>query len=82
MRYYLNNTAIMTKSIQFEKSMEELETLVTSLEAGDLPLEEALKHYEKGIALARKCQTLLQKAEQKIEQLTRSDVSESGDADE
>ena len=72
----------MTKSIQFEKSMEELETLVTSLEAGDLPLEEALKHYEKGIALARKCQTLLQKAEQKIEQLTRSDVSESGDADE
>lgn len=59
----------MSKAIHFEKSMLELEEIVTQLEKGDLSLEDCLKHYEKGITLARKCQDALTHAEQKIEML-------------
>jgi exodeoxyribonuclease VII small subunit len=54
-----------------EKSLEELEALVARLEGGDLPLEQALKEFERGVKLTRQCQTALQEAEQKIEILLR-----------
>ena len=60
----------MTKTIHFEQSMNELESIVLTLEKGELTLEESLKQFEKGITLARNCQVVLQQAEQKIEQLT------------
>ena len=56
-------------SVNFEKSLSELEQLVEAMEQGDLSLEEALKHFEKGIALAGSCQQALQNAEQKVQQL-------------
>jgi exodeoxyribonuclease VII small subunit len=54
-----------------EKSLEELEALVTKLEGGDLSLEQALKEFERGVKLTRRCQTALQEAEQKIEILLK-----------
>lgn len=63
----------MTKTIHFEKSITELETLVKALEQGELSLEDALKHFEQGIGIARQCQTLLTEAEQKIQQLIAQD---------
>ncbi len=51
----------------FEASLEELEALVDRLEQGDLPLEEALRTFERGIALTRTCQTALASAQQKVE---------------
>lgn len=62
----------MTKPMQFEKTITELETIISRLEKGDLPLEESLKQFEKGISLAHKSQEILRKAEQKIETLTSS----------
>lgn len=59
----------MSKAMHFEKSMAELEEIVQQLERGELSLEDCLKHYEKGINLARKCQEALTNAEQKIETL-------------
>ena len=53
----------------FESSLIELEQLVEAMEAGELSLDDALKHFEKGIALATSCQTALQHAEQKVTQL-------------
>ncbi|MCU7893157.1 MAG: exodeoxyribonuclease VII small subunit [Candidatus Thiodiazotropha sp. (ex Ustalcina ferruginea)] len=50
----------------FEEAMNELESLVESLEQGDKPLEESLKSFERGVALTRICQTSLQEAEQKV----------------
>ena len=47
-----------------EKSLAELEQIVATLEEGDIPLEQALKQFEKGIKLSRDCQTALQSAEQ------------------
>lgn len=55
--------------VNFEKAMAELEQLVDDMEQGDLPLEKALKHFEKGISLAADCQQALTSAEQKVTQL-------------
>jgi len=64
----------MSKVIHFEKSMASLEDIVQQLEQGEQSLENSLKLYETGIQLARKCQDALTYAEQKIEQLTMSDL--------
>jgi exodeoxyribonuclease VII small subunit len=53
----------------FEQSLTELEALVAKLEQGDVPLEEALKTFERGVALTRQCQNALRTAQQKVEVL-------------
>ncbi len=58
--------------IAFEAALAELETLVGQLEQGELPLDEALRRFEQGVALTRACQTALRQAEQKVEQLLES----------
>lgn len=50
----------------FEKAMAQLESIVTSMERGDLTLEDSLVAYERGVALARACQTQLEQAEQQV----------------
>lgn len=57
------------KKINFEKSLSDLETLVEEMEQGDLSLEDALKHFEKGIGLTTECQQALQNAELKVQEL-------------
>lgn len=61
--------AARKKTLQFEQALEELETLVDDLENGDLPLDEALKAFEKGIQLTQQCQQRLTEAEQKVQLL-------------
>ena len=51
----------------FEEALEELERLVSSMEEGEISLEDSMKAFEKGIKLTRECQTALQKAEQKVQ---------------
>jgi exodeoxyribonuclease VII small subunit len=55
----------------FETSMRALEELVDRLEQGDLPLEESLAAFERGVMLTRACQTALKEAEQKVEILLK-----------
>ncbi len=55
----------------FEKALAELEALVARMEQGDQPLEQSLKDFERGVALARQCQAALKEAEQKVQILTR-----------
>lgn len=55
-----------TNSINFEKTLAELEQLVQTMEKGDLSLEESLKHFERGIVLTKTCQQALSEAEQKV----------------
>jgi exodeoxyribonuclease VII small subunit len=59
------------KTPDFEQSLEELERLVERLERGDLPLDEALKTFERGVALTRECQKALGAAQARVEILTR-----------
>ena len=62
----------MTEEIKFEKALERLEKIVEDLEAGNIPLEDALKKYEEGVKLSALCQKRLSQAEKKIEVLTKS----------
>ena len=59
------------KEPDFEQALAELEKLVERLERGDLPLDEALKTFERGVALTRHCQTSLKAAQQKVEILLK-----------
>ena len=71
----------------FEQSLQELEAIVARLEQGDIPLEESLLQFERGIALTRACQQALKSAEQKVQILieengkteTRAFVDETKD---
>ena len=65
-----------TKSLAFEETLKELETIISKLEIGSLPLDEALNEFEKGIKLAKQGQNQLQKAEQRIQIL----LAENGDS--
>ena len=53
----------------FEKSLDELETLVAHLEEGELSLDESLKSFERGVALFRDCQSALEQAELRVKLL-------------
>jgi exodeoxyribonuclease VII small subunit len=55
----------------FEASLAELEAIVQRLELGELPLEESLRQFERGVALTRSCQKALRQAEQKIRVLSK-----------
>ncbi len=57
----------------FETALGELEQIVNRLESGDLPLEEALNEFERGIQLARQGQQQLQQAEQRVQILLNSE---------
>ncbi len=58
----------------FEAALEELETLVEQMEAGEITLERSLQHFERGIVLTRTCQEALKSAEQKVEILLKNNA--------
>ena len=62
-------TESSTTPPDFERALAELEATVDKLEHGELSLEDALKDFERGVALARECQAALKQAEQKVEVL-------------
>jgi exodeoxyribonuclease VII small subunit len=51
----------------FEAAIAELEAVVKKLEDGDLPLEQSLALYERGVQLSRFCHAQLEEAERRIE---------------
>jgi exodeoxyribonuclease VII small subunit len=53
----------------FEENLEELEQVVASLEQGDLPLDEAIKLFQRGMELTKACGERLTAAEEKIQKL-------------
>ena len=57
------------KTLNFEKTLSDLESIVEDMEQGNLSLEESLKRFEKGIALTADCQQALQNAELKVSEL-------------
>lgn len=57
------------EELPFEAALERLEEIVQRLEAGDLPLEEALAAFEEGVGLSRRCAQQLDAAERRIEVL-------------
>jgi exodeoxyribonuclease VII small subunit len=60
-----------TAPLDFEAAMRDLEEIVERLEHGELPLEESLAAFERGVLLTRSCQAALREAEQKVEILLK-----------
>ena len=61
------------KKMRFEQALEKLETVVAKLEAGNVPLDEALASYEEGMELIRVCNKQLDEAEQRVEAIRIKD---------
>lgn len=61
------------QEIKFEEAMQELETITSKLEKGDLSLEESVSNFEEGMKLAKKCNDILEEAEKKIKVLVQKD---------
>ena len=59
------------KKEKFEEALQKLEAIVSKMEEGDLPLEDALKAFEEGVRLAKFCTSKLDEAERKVEKLIR-----------
>lgn len=67
---------MISKQQTFEESLQELERIVKRLEQGDVPLEEALKEFQKGIELSKSCQDTLTKAEETLTKIMTEDNKE------
>jgi exodeoxyribonuclease VII small subunit len=59
------------KKRKFEEAFKELEEIVLKIEEGELPLEDAIEKYEKGVKALKECYTILSDAEKKIELLVK-----------
>jgi len=62
-----------TSTLSFEESLKQMTKLVEKLESGELPLEESVAAFEQGVKLSRRCESLLDKAEQRLQVLGNSE---------
>lgn len=56
--------------LDFEQALAMLNKLVGKLEAGELPLEQSVAAFETGVKLSRRCESLLDAAEQRLQVLS------------
>ena len=61
----------------FEQSLSELERIVSTMESGQMPLDDALTAYQRGVTLLRHCQQTLGNAEEKIRILEQESTPEA-----
>lgn len=75
----------MTKSAaapkSFEAAIAELEDIVRAMETGQISLEQALDHYQRGVGLLRHCQDTLRSAEQRVRQLEGGQLVDAAPAE-
>jgi exodeoxyribonuclease VII small subunit len=60
--------------LSFEESIKELTDIVGKIEQGQIPLQDSLEQYEKGMALIKQCRTILEKAEKRIEKISEQEL--------
>ena len=60
--------------LSFEESIKELTNIVGKIEKGQIPLQDSLEQYEKGMALIKQCRTILEKAEKRIEKISEQEL--------
>jgi exodeoxyribonuclease VII small subunit len=59
------------EKLSFEGAIKELTNIVGEIEQGQIPLQDSLEQYERGMALIKHCRTILQKAEKRIEKISK-----------
>jgi exodeoxyribonuclease VII small subunit len=71
-----------TKSQTFEAALAELESIVASMEAGQLPLEQSLAAYKRGAELLKYCQSALAEVQQQVRILEADTLKNLSGADD
>ena len=66
------------EKMSFENAIKELTSIVGKIEQGQVPLQDSLEQYEKGMALIKHCRTILQKAEKRIDKISNQENTEDG----
>jgi exodeoxyribonuclease VII small subunit len=59
--------------LSFEQAIHQLKGIVDQIEQGEIPLQDSLEQYEKGMALIKHCRDILQKAEKRIEKISKEE---------
>lgn len=65
------------EELTFEEALRRLEEIVAGLDGGELPLEEALAHFQEGSKLREYCERKLAEAEAQVEEMTQEMASEA-----
>jgi len=63
------------EKLTFEEAIKELSSIVGKIEQGQIPLQDSLEQYEKGMVLIKYCRGILQKAEKRIEKISKEEKS-------
>jgi exodeoxyribonuclease VII small subunit len=63
--------------LTFEQAIHRLKEIVDQIEQGQIPLQDSLEQYEKGMALIKHCRDILQKAEKRIEKISKEEPPEA-----
>ena len=61
------------EKLNFEQAIKELTSIVGKIEQGQIPLQDSLDQYERGMALIKHCREILQKAEKRIEKISEAE---------
>jgi len=69
-----------SKQPKFEEALGEIEAIIERIESGEVGLEESIGEYERGAGLIRRCREILERAEQRIEELTAESLGDSSSA--
>ena len=67
----------MSKEKKFEENLADLEAIVQKLESGQVPLEEAIPEFQKGMKLSKDLQETLDQAEKTLVKVMQADGSET-----
>jgi len=62
--------------LSFEQAIKKLTDIVSKIEDGQISLEQSLNQYEQGMELIKHCRVILQKAEKKIEEISKEKEKE------
>ncbi|MGD2094788.1 MAG: exodeoxyribonuclease VII small subunit [Phycisphaerales bacterium] len=62
-----------SSEMSFEEALAMLTDIVSKIEKGEVPLQDSIEQYERGMSLIKHCREILQKAEKRIEKITESE---------
>ncbi len=78
----MGNVAKTVEKPTFESALAELESIVSSMEAGQMPLEQSLAAYKRGAELLKFCQAALQDAQQQVKILEDNVLKNFGSSEQ
>ena len=70
------------EKLNFEEAIKELTSIVSQIEQGQIPLQDSLEQYERGMGLIKHCRGILQQAEKRIEKISEPEQTASESTDD